>query len=841
MSKKVQGKSFDFSNKIGNALSKIQIKLTEDSGVKPSSKILPSTPNSFDFSKLSIISRQKKSKDQSNFLMPQISDRSANSDEKDSQDSPDNLSKFRVKRKSAHINIVDGNISNEFLQKYQIQSYQPKNEIRSDLIEYNKQNQQKRELQEEKAIRDLEETLKVKKKRDLVSNSVDITEQSKFKQVNTKIPGLYGQNANKPVVKELNNEQGLYIPLGSNKNIVTNLRDIRKKAEIYLEDFESDSGSEESNQDKVGVDKNDRFFNKLDEHDNKQQNGSDENTFDELSDDMELRGIVGKKSARYYKEEKDQIVCHNCGQKGHFEKYCMQEKKISCKYCLNNHFSQDCKQNCFKCGENGHVSMGCPNLNSAKCPRCWRFNHETEKCGFLITNFRGIGAYSRVGKQFEKASEEYKENLLCPKCCENSLTCKCRLQRPNIAKKLLNDQIYIYEDLVYFNDYINIFDDKKLFTNAGFQHRTRLMQRRLSEVLEMGGVAHIDDSAKNSTSKNSTLKIHCQYDEDVEPEFLRKRGDPAPDTNTLKPVKKANLENSKHFKKNWTESKKKNNTPLEQMSTAEYEKYLKTFNQDQFNKGGAKIDLSNSGGKNRGGDRGDYGFPGVSADRGGGYRPDSNGCFNCGKQGHIQRQCPNTQNQDGKTGSNMRVKNTLNSGCHKCGKDGHWTSACPERGKTADTRPKTCRNCYKEGHFARDCPYTSTGSGGYGNDRPDVTNPNQQKIPKKGKKQSPYNLNYLNVEHDEQNVHETWQQITNNTINYSPNINTNINYIVNPPAGKAQNRNFNKKQKVQQKKLKGQQTYGNADRVEDVENLPRKNTFKRNLYQRNQMKNTNIL
>ena len=77
----------------------------------------------------------------------------------------------------------------------------------------------------------------------------------------------------------------------------------------------------------------------------------------------------------------------------------------------------------------------------------------------------------------EKAIGEYKEDLLCPKCYSNSLTCKCRLYNAKIAKKLLNDQIYIYEDLEYFNDYINIFDDKKLFTNAGFAHRTRLTQR----------------------------------------------------------------------------------------------------------------------------------------------------------------------------------------------------------------------------------------------------------------------------------------------------------------------------------------------------------------------------
>merc|ERR1712146_596201 len=115
------------------------------------------------------------------------------------------------------------------------------------------------------------------------------------------------------------------------------------------------------------------------------------------------------------------------------------------------------------------------------------------------------------------------------------------------------------------------------------------------------------DSAKTSTNKDTknTLKIHCQYDEDAEPEFLKKRGNLIQTEEAPHPVKKLNLENSVNFKKNWCDSskstniktiattnrntniktaetgknyKKKYNASLEQMSPSEYEKYLKSFN-----------------------------------------------------------------------------------------------------------------------------------------------------------------------------------------------------------------------------------------------------------------------
>eukprot|EP01001_Neometanema_parovale_P008328 NODE_4609_length_1040_cov_110.918212_g4406_i0.p1 GENE.NODE_4609_length_1040_cov_110.918212_g4406_i0~~NODE_4609_length_1040_cov_110.918212_g4406_i0.p1 ORF type:complete len:278 (+),score=43.07 NODE_4609_length_1040_cov_110.918212_g4406_i0:72-905(+) len=54
------------------------------------------------------------------------------------------------------------------------------------------------------------------------------------------------------------------------------------------------------------------------------------------------------------------------------------------------------------------------------------------------------------------------------------------------------------------------------------------------------------------------------------------------------------------------------------------------------------------------------------------------GCFGCGKEGHVYRECPD-------------------NACFNCGKEGHMSRECPdERG--------SCFTCGKEGHITRDCP-----------------------------------------------------------------------------------------------------------------------------------------
>ncbi|KAG0432041.1 hypothetical protein HPB47_021230, partial [Ixodes persulcatus] len=102
-------------------------------------------------------------------------------------------------------------------------------------------------------------------------------------------------------------------------------------------------------------------------------------------------------------------------------------------------------------------------------------------------------------------------------------------------------------------------------------------------------------------------------------------------------------------------------------------------------------------------ERSTYGGGGGRSGGGGGG---SRGCFKCGEEGHMSRECPSADSGGGRSGGR---------GCFKCGEEGHMSRECPNadssggggggggsRGGDSD-RPKGCFKCQQEGHMAKDC------------------------------------------------------------------------------------------------------------------------------------------
>ena len=61
------------------------------------------------------------------------------------------------------------------------------------------------------------------------------------------------------------------------------------------------------------------------------------------------------------------------------------------------------------------------------------------------------------------------------------------------------------------------------------------------------------------------------------------------------------------------------------------------------------------------------------------------GCFKCGEEGHMSRECPSAGGGGGGGGA-----------CHKCGEEGHMARECPTGGGGGDNK---CRNCRKVRRF----------------------------------------------------------------------------------------------------------------------------------------------
>ena len=92
-------------------------------------------------------------------------------------------------------------------------------------------------------------------------------------------------------------------------------------------------------------------------------------------------------------------------------------------------------------------------------------------------------------------------------------------------------------------------------------------------------------------------------------------------------------------------------------------------------------------------------------------------CFNCGKPGHLSRDCESPMKKE-ERGQSRRVKNRkrnndgFNKDCYNCGEIDHLAADCTLEKRDvkeakARSRPprkaKKCFNCDEEGHLAADC------------------------------------------------------------------------------------------------------------------------------------------